>query len=40
MAILGGKEKGRKERTKSLPPPLERSAQRLWRNLTEEVEKN
>jgi hypothetical protein len=35
MAALGGGEEGRKERTKSLPPPLDRTAQRRWKNLTE-----
>jgi hypothetical protein len=39
MAALGEREEGRKERTKSLPRPLDRTAQRQWRNLTEEVEK-
>jgi hypothetical protein len=38
MAALGGGEEGRKERTKSLPPPLERTAQRQWIDLTEEAE--
>jgi hypothetical protein len=38
MATLGIKEKGRKERAKSLPPPRKRAAQRWWRSLTEEVE--
>jgi hypothetical protein len=35
MAALGGGEEGRKERTKSLPPPPDRTAQRRWKNLTE-----
>jgi hypothetical protein len=39
MAILGGGEEGRKEKTKSLPPPPDRTAQMRWRKLTEEVEK-
>ena len=38
MATLGGGEEGRKERTKSLPLPSNKTAQRRWRNLTE-VEK-
>jgi hypothetical protein len=39
MAALGGGEEGRKEFTKSLSPPPERTVQKWWRNLTEEVEK-
>jgi hypothetical protein len=33
MAALSGGEDGRKEKTKSLPPPPDRTAQRQWRNL-------
>jgi hypothetical protein len=39
MAALGGGEEGRKEKTKSLPPLPDKTTQRRWRNLTEEVEK-
>ena len=39
MAALGGGKEGRKEKTKSLSPPPDRTAQRRWSNLTEEVEK-
>ena len=39
MAALGGGEEGRKEKTKSLPPPPDRIAQRWWRNLTERWKK-
>jgi hypothetical protein len=38
VAALGGGEEGRKERTKSLPPPPNRTSQRRWRDLIEEVE--
>ena len=40
MAALGRGEEGRKEKTKSLPPPPNRTARRQWRNLTKEVKKN
>jgi hypothetical protein len=33
MAALGGREEGRKERTKYLPPPPKGAAQRRWRSL-------
>jgi hypothetical protein len=35
---LDGEKEGRRERTTSLPPPLERAAQRWWKNITKEVE--
>jgi hypothetical protein len=38
-ATLGGGKEGRKERTKSLPLPPDRTAQRRWIGLTEEAEK-
>jgi hypothetical protein len=34
MAALSEGEEGRKEKTKSLPPPPNRTAQRRWKNLT------
>jgi hypothetical protein len=34
MAALSVGEEGRKEKTKPLPPPPDRNAQRQWRNLT------
>jgi hypothetical protein len=37
MSTQGRREEGRKERTKSLPPPPEKAAQKQWRSLTEEV---
>jgi hypothetical protein len=39
MTALGGGKEGRKERTKSLPLPPDRTAQRRWIGLIEEVEK-
>jgi hypothetical protein len=39
MVALREGEDGRKERAKSLPPPLERATQRRWGSLTKDVEK-